>query len=252
MEQQPYFAVNNAWQVEPSERHLRRVAVRLVRLPLRFLSPTAGQAGAVALGFAALLAALTWSHRRHPALRTGLVFALPLLLAVTLVDLVRHSSQLEYVRYTYVAGPLVFVLLAMAVEGGRRIAHLLPAAALVMAVTTSLGTRGDARIWHDVAARLQQVPAARIVYVAGNAGPLWPHTNWLCVAHHAPELAVPIVLHVDPARPVPSELLPPGRPTWIVCGQADLPVESIVPGGRPVPERDFTLPGVGRATLVVP
>jgi hypothetical protein len=130
-QQRGNIALNNWWVVEDSPWHLRNTWLRAALLPMRFLnepllrSEPAAAAGAILFVLPLILA------RRRPELSLwwlwmGCVTALPLM-----ADLAEDMRQLDYLRYTIIAAPAAYALIALIGARARPwMRHALPAAAL--------------------------------------------------------------------------------------------------------------------------
>jgi hypothetical protein len=117
------------WMREPPQGHVRATLSRFLLLPARFLADPMPSARPAAM-FAAILYLVPWPLcRRNPVmLWCGLWLCIGTAL-VCLLDLFTGTQGLYYIRFTFVAAPAMYLLIA-ALPLRSFLKHLLPASAL--------------------------------------------------------------------------------------------------------------------------
>jgi hypothetical protein len=212
---------------------LKRTALRAALLPVRFFTEPMGDVtapaaiGAVAF---ALIVILAW--RRREMLLWALWLWLTVLPIVAL-DLSRKTQHLEFIRYTLLASPAVYALVAAALsDSSRRLRHLSPALALIacfLALPAAYSTwwKADWRRFAreiDAAAR----PSEPVIFWRGGAYALYPNDAYRNTSYYRRKPCGPIVLLTEPPAAAMIERIR-AWPSVLVIAPTD-DVEVAVPG----------------------
>lgn len=232
----------NPWQHEPmaAARHVILTLGRAAAIPVRQIAdPTsyAFQWPLIAGGVLFLAALVRW--RRTVLWMSWLCGTL---LFVTVLDLLRGTNQLTYLRYTSLSAPALFALVASigaALPGRSVLRHFIPAAACLFALILwpSVYGRFDEREepeWRALGQALGQHAQRDDVFIfASGAQARWYHEIlYLGAAHYDPEdFPRPIVRLLGPASPGLVDQLQ-GRSAWVISGPLDRPIEQLLPGAQ--------------------
>lgn len=253
--------INNMWQIEPAADHLSQTFWRLADLPVRFLkdffpetlSDPYWRSVLGALGLTAYLLPLCWLRRRRALLLWYLWFLCPVLMVFGL-DLIRHAKHLLFIRYTILAAPGLYALLAVASNRKPRwLGDAIPgAASLLCLVGLFRGTYGDNIEWPTLADYLEShaTPRDVIVYASAGRDDQYAGAMYLGVSYYAPELKTPIFLLTRPATPEQLTRLSRASTVWLLAGKPTIPYEMLLPGFRL--HEDAIFPLVGRLWRLSP
>src|SRR5439155_10798706 len=148
--------------------HAWRTLERFALLPVRyFTEPMSTSLAVAAIGAAAYLLALLLPRRRPQLSLWGLWLWLTIA-PLAVLDLVRGTKHLEFVRYTLLASPAMYALLAGALPASsgklRHLPPLLTALACAMALPAAYSTWWKAD-WRALAAVLDREARASDVIV---------------------------------------------------------------------------------------
>jgi uncharacterized membrane protein len=112
--------------------HLARTALRLALIPVRFFTEPMGNVIApAAVGAVAYFLAVVLVVRRRELLLWALWLWLTIL-PILALDLLRKTQHLEFIRYTLLASPALYALVAASLSDSRRkIRHLPPLLACI-------------------------------------------------------------------------------------------------------------------------
>jgi hypothetical protein len=227
---------------------------RLGLLPARFFSePTSASrvAAAVAGGVALLLAPLLAVRRRAGDLTLWALWLWLTILPPVALDVLRGTQHLSYIRYTLLASPALYAIVAAllfdrraeddqaadAPRGRRRrrwIRHLPPAlvalgCALALPVAYQAWWKAD---WRALGRAIDQHRAAGdvvIFYGRGVSGD--PNCNFLYTSFYRRPPYGPTVLMDRPADPALAQQLEAARGALIIAADGD-DLSSVIPGAR--------------------
>jgi hypothetical protein len=162
-QQRVNIAGNNWYIVEPSEGHLMQTLCRLLLVPMRCLyeprrsaEPLAACAGAVVYVLPFLML------RRQPRLLLWTLWLSASVGLVLAIDVAHSSRQLLFLRYTVLASPAVYTLVAALAQGlrPRWAGHLLPALAVVASLVALPDTFAETPVpkpdWRPLAAAIDR------------------------------------------------------------------------------------------------
>jgi len=265
-QQRTGVAVNNSWQIDNVPDHLWSTAQRIAVLPLRLLSETlAGRSPQTdnywpIAWIAAVLyvAPLLLLRRRPDLLLWYLIFIIPVCL-VAAVDLADDRRQTAIIRYTQMAGPGLYVLIAAAFsEAPARYRHLLPGV-MCLACFLTLFTAGaysedmDSRLLADAIGPDAQSGVPVVFASAGH--PDWYAGALYLMASHYTDIRGPIMLLSHPAPPDWEEALrsaPPSR-LWLVAGSKIDHPDQLLPGitFKDTPDTHLYLPNLAADVWIV-
>jgi uncharacterized membrane protein len=127
-------AGNNQYLVEPAEGHVALTWRRLMLLPLSFLNePMRGLSAAAVIGAILLLLLPPLAARRQRVMLLWWMWLIGSIGVVLAMDLARTSKQLDFIRYTVIAAPAVYAILAAIGVSAKSpwLRHAIPAAALL-------------------------------------------------------------------------------------------------------------------------
>jgi hypothetical protein len=232
----------NPWQHEPmpAARHAILTLGRAAAVPVRQIAePTSYAFQWPLVAGAALLIASLVLIRRSLLWSIWLCGTLGLVAAI---DLLRGTNQLAYLRYTSLAAPAIFALIAWigaSLPGRAVLQHLIPATACLFAgiLWPSAYDRFDEHDepeWRALGEVLRQHARDDDVFVfASGTQERWYHEIlYLGAAHYDPEaFPRPIVRLVGPATTTLADQLA-GRSAWVISGPLDRPIEQLLPGAQ--------------------
>jgi uncharacterized membrane protein len=190
---------------ETSPHHVWMTLYRLAETPAQLLNePPPGSRGLPALGLLLLPLAVLFMPVRREAVLWVLWFAGGVLPAA-FADLARNSMRLDITRYTIIAAPAVYALIAGVTSGLIPIArHWLPATALLScAVAVAAGTAynhagmPDWRRFGKALATLQR-PGDLVVIAATSKEDLMYSVLYTCGTHYGRPLKGPIMVLSGP------------------------------------------------------
>ncbi len=124
--------LNNDWLREAGSGHLRRTLLRVALLPSRMLAEPMKGSRWMAAGVAVIyvLPILLWRKRRDLWLWALIWWVTVAMLA--LLDAMRSTQQLQFLRYSVAASPAVYVLISALPAGQSRwLRHMVPLVALI-------------------------------------------------------------------------------------------------------------------------
>lgn len=245
-QQHSSVAANNSWQIDGSSKHVSMTVLRAAVLPLRLLSENLAvisldperYCALAPIAAIAYVAPLFLLRKRPHLLLWYLIFILPVCMVMA-IDLADHRLQTSIVRYTQLAGPGLYVLIAAAFAEARpRYRYLFPAVtglACLATISRVYSSDTDSQLLADA---LNADAHAGVPVVFASAGrPDWyAGALYLMVSHYA-DVRGPILLLTRPAPPGWDQWLPQQTTLrlWLVCG-------------RPIDRPDRLLPGVPTLT----
>jgi hypothetical protein len=155
---------------------------------------------------------------------------------ITVLDLIRSTRQLEFVRYFSLAAPAMAVLIAAATASLPTITrHALPSIiVLACAAMSSSAYVSEEPDWRDLGRAVDALsaPGEAIVFYPGVQPGWYREIFYLGAAHYSHTFPRPMVKLSHPAG---SELIAQfrGKSVLLVSGQLDQPPEIIMPGCKP-------------------
>jgi hypothetical protein len=213
--------------------HLLRTAQRLALLPARSLSDPPGPAVAVAYLGAIVFALPLLLRRRRPDLAVWGWWLAGAVAPALVFDLTREWKQLEYLRYTSLALPAFYVIVAAAVSaeafpGRRWFRHVVPAAAALscaLALPQTYATTQTPKPDFPHLARTLASHAAPgdvlVFYQRYDGG--YPLLWYLALSRYAPQ-AMPdkVVFLTGPPDERARDVLREARSVWVVCDPGEV------------------------------
>ena len=235
----------------PPMAHLRLTLGRMLALPVRQIAEPTNAALNWPLIVGALLivvAIVLLVRRRRAELLIWLIWLGGTLLAVMLLDLFRHTQQLAFPRYTSLAAPGIFAIVAIV----RPPKHVLPILAAIFALILypTAFVRDGEPDWRALGRAIDkhtQRDEPLIFYSGGQV--FWYHQIlFLGTSHYSHTWPRPIVrLTTTPADDALVASLPSQTP-WLVSGPLDRPIEQVIPGAQMLEQR--LLPNLALLTRV--
>jgi hypothetical protein len=221
------------WLNDPAPGHTARTFRRLALLPASFLNDPMSGAEAVA-SFGAVLFVLPFAfYRRRPE-----VFLWGCWLAATIVmpltsDLTKQWKQLDFLRYTSLAAPAVYVLLSTILSGKRGwLRHALPATALLsclISLPRAYSTTQTPKPDYRRLAALLSAHASRddviVIYAPPDHDPGDPGNWFLPLSRYATTLPQTAIFLVGPPDERERGLLNAAPAVWTLT----LPIFDIPP-----------------------
>jgi hypothetical protein len=241
------------WLVEQVSNHALVTSERFASLPWKHLLDDYGTLGSlpiVAVVVFIVPVALALSRKRPEMLLWVLWFA-GTAGFVAALDLARSTKHLLFLRYTSLAAPAIFVVIAaVAANFGGLVKHIVPATLVALAALSWRGAYvAEEPDWRQLGQVLDEhaAPGEAIVYYRGRYPQWYVEIFYLGTSHYSHEFPRPIVKLAGPASVELSRELP-GQSAWIVSGQLDRPIEEILPGFAPVEQ--YELPNLAIVTRV--
>ena len=254
-------AGTSGWLVERVRGHEWLVLERLAVAPLRLIADAPPNGWPAATG-AALLLLLTpmvvvLLLRRRPDLRLWALWLAAALLPLAVADLIGSTKMLFHLRYALFAAPAVYALIAAAVPANWSrgwTPHVLPAAALVLALATFRPYDTVRAPWPALGQLVDEEmsPATPMCFYSNGAdGSGWyAPTMLLGASHYSKTWPRPAVILTAPAddhllRALSARAEPAGGDVWLVCLSGETDPRTILPGAAI--RQDVVIPFVGRA-----
>jgi hypothetical protein len=221
------------WMTDAGPHHIALTLERAAALPLRFLADPMGTPAT--LSIAAVIYVLPWllCRRRPEMILTGL-WLIGCVGLATALDLFRGTQQLSWVKYTLLAAPAVYLMLASLIRGA--LGHLLPAAAVLFCVM-NLGQAYPGREvgYTSFAYDLNRLASPKqIVVLCGSGWGAW-YTGrlYMDLERYAKPMPPAVALLNAPLPPkLLADLADIARQTgglWFVCW-TNKPPEDLLPG----------------------
>lgn len=220
-----------SWLYDPSPHFLAMVFLRILLLPGRCLFDSKGAIQAASIILAIVFLVPLLARRRYPSAMFWWLWLVGTIAPVAAEDLIHHYKQLGLIRYTLLATPAVYVLLATAagwIRGPRWLTWIIPAAAAVACIAAI--PRQPHRPWDwrrlaDTIAASRQ--SGELICLVGpcDDGLWYPDGLYAPLAYYLHPMPSPVIMLFDPPAnsPIPAPLTtlpaPPGL--WaIVVGNS--------------------------------
>jgi hypothetical protein len=220
-----------AFLLERGPAHVLNTLARLVAVPAQSISPAtfmdaAGLPPVVAwVALPAFLLPLAWLRRRGDLL-VWYLWVAGVLLPLVALDLSRSSMHLAFPRYTLLAGPGVFAVIAAGcAKLNGALKHIPPAAVVVSCLAvlpTSLREPASKIDWQPIAsfaAESMQPGDPLIITAPADRAPQVA----LYVSHYLGPLNRPIAIITRPASPALEAELRSHSRVWVISNWAELP-----------------------------
>lgn len=224
----------NNWLWDPQPGRPWRAIKQALTVPAELIAPLDEQTAVLGYLGAALYVLPLALWRRRPELHLPYLWLIGSVGLILLMDVTRNSTHLIHLRYSFVASPAVFLLLAGLVRPIRVMRHALPALAALSCALPLRTHYTDAYVdWRWPAGALAEYarPGEAIVFVSDGGPPYQAYQSFIALSHYAGQLKGPVVIapnHPGPA--VIEELRRRGRTTWLVTGVGWVYPDQILPG----------------------
>ncbi len=241
-EQRVEFGVSatfNNWLHDPEPGRHWRAVLDMLQIPMQLITPLDEQtASLVYLGGALyVLPLVLWRKRPDLQLPALLLIGSVGLLAV--MDAARSSTHLALLRYSFVASPAVFLLLAGLLRPMGWPQHILPAVAALSCILPLRSHYEDTYVdWRWPAGHLgleRFVRPGDVIIFASEGGPDYQaYTAFFGLTHYLEELPGPIVIAPTTLEPsVVRQLRAMDRKIYLVTGVGYVDVANVLPGAKP-------------------
>ena len=231
--QRANFRADNAlvgWLHDPSTHPAATTAARLLLLPGRFIADASGGFKAASTILASLFVLPLLAGRRSPKVLLWWCWLVGTVAPVAALDWLQHDKHLAMIRYTLLASPAAYVLLATAQDWLpvmlRHVGRAVPAAALIagiVALPAHAYHPSWRPNWREMAARIStgRTAGEPVCCVGPCADGFWsPDGIYIELNEYLRPLNGPIVLFTDdPAHPSAangSTLLSPAPSAWAI------------------------------------
>ncbi len=224
-----FSADSVSWLYDPSSHFLRLTFARILLLPGRYLFDSKGPLQAASIVVAIVFLVPLLIRGRKSATMFWWLWLVGTILPVAAEDLIHHYKQLGLIRYTLLAAPAVYILLATVpqwITGPRWLGWTIPVAVAICciaAIPTQAyhpQSHGD---WRRLADTIQaNRQTGEIVCLVGpcDDGLWYPDGLYAPLAYYLHPMPTPVVMMFDPpsGKPMPKLLTdlpaPPG--IWAV------------------------------------
>ena len=259
--QRANIATNNWWVIDIYPHHTWRTFFSAALLPMRFLTEPLRRAETAA-SIAAILyiAPPLFLLNRNPQHRRRDLFIWWLWLISTVamvvtMDLVQGTRQTDFLRYTIVASPAIYAMLASVLSGlkPRWVAHAIPAAAVLTCLYGLPRAYAEPQTpkpdWRIPAALIaKEAKPTDIVLFFGSSPQDRGYTgfHYLALKYYAGD-KLPRTLLFIARRPTDEEMarLRAATGVWLLLPTDTTLPDNFLPGFRPGPEAHvWGLPGV--------
>ena len=228
-----------AFLVETGPAHFLHTAVRLVVQPALLLAPLPHP-----WRWVLLVGSVVWLYplifrRSRPELLPPFLWMAGTLAVVALLDLTRSTKHLEYPRYTLLAAPGAYLVIASLISTLPRrplIGHSIGAALTAGALATTLLTPREWRDFRALAAALDQRvnPGDVIVFASPDKPEDWaPAAIYLGYDHYSKGHDAPVLLLRGPLSAESTARLKQARILWLI-NESEKPPAQVLPGFHPV------------------
>jgi uncharacterized membrane protein len=185
-------------------RHLTRTLTRAALLPVRyFTEPSTDSIPPAMIGAVAFLLAILLALRRRDLLLWGLWLWLTIL-PIFVLDVARHTQHLDLLRYTLLASPALYAMVATATDRAkspwmRSLAPALITLACVAALPRAYEVWWKAD-WRGIAKVIDHNarPGDVVVFFRGDAYDDYPPAAYLHTSYYRQSKYGPVVLMHDP------------------------------------------------------
>ncbi|HTW94468.1 MAG TPA: hypothetical protein VMD30_06735, partial [Tepidisphaeraceae bacterium] len=204
---QPMFNGNwMYWFNDAGPGHVTRTFFRFAALPVRYLAePTPGSIKLVAAGSVLYLLPFL-VLRKRPQLLACALWLICGAGVVMMLDLFRQGKQLDFIKYTLLAAPAVYLMLPMLLKSP----HLLGALGVICAAVAIPAAQRDTVDWRPLAKRVATIPTDQPLMIDGTQwGDWYGPILFMAVQRYTPSLPRTIVIVRQPAL----------RPQWIARWQ---------------------------------
>lgn len=220
-----------AFLLERGSGHVLNTLVRLIAVPAQslapatFMSPAALPPAIAWLALPGFLVPLLWLRRR-PDVLVWYLWVAGVLVPILLLDLSRSSMHLAFPRYTLLAGPGIFAVIAAGYSTFKALwRQVVPAAvaiACLMVLPAALREPASKKDWQPIAsaaADSMQPADTLIVTAPPDRAPL----VYLYVSHYLGQMNRPVAIITRPVSPqLEAELRSQSR-LWVISAWAELP-----------------------------
>jgi hypothetical protein len=181
--------------------HVARTAMRTAALPVRyFTEPASNSQGFAMVGAAAFILAVMLAIQRPGEMLLWCLWLWLTIAPIVALDLVRRTQHLELTRYTLLASPAMYALIASALSSSRRalMRHLAPALVTLGCLGALSGAyaawwKADWRAFAQSMDRAAR-PGDVTVFYTGDAYAAYPHMAYLGTSYYRRTAWGPIVL----------------------------------------------------------
>jgi uncharacterized membrane protein len=222
----------SSWLKDTGPGRTGRLATNLFRLPVRYFTDTETfglPVTAIAIFGAALALLLPVGYVRRPDLRLWITLAVCPVAMVAFADARGSTVELSWLRYTLMAAPAVYVLVAAAVPRGRW--SFAPTAVAAMAALSSVQTAyvPSWKIDFSSPAALIARNYAGDALVISGPSPVQSSIAFAAFQHYLPAVPDPSMILTKPMPPALVNRLR-GRHVFVVWQWQDRAVRDLIPG----------------------
>ncbi len=216
----------NSWLHDPEPGRWLRAIGDALAVPAKLLAPVGEHAPSFAILGAFLLMAGILLFRQRPEIQLPLAWICGTIGLILLMDTSRSSLHLLFGRYTLIAGPGVYLLLALLVDH-RVYRHILPAAGLAFCMwglpsvyaNTHESWRSGNDSWRAPAAWVTQraSPEDLLFFSCEGGSSFDAHIGLLGFSHYAGDLPNPVVVAVrTPDEALLAQVRRRGGRIWLI------------------------------------
>jgi hypothetical protein len=229
-------ATENNWLWDPYPLRGLRALRQAMLVPAQLICPLDEETEILSYLGAALFVLPLALWRRRPELQLPGLWLLSSVGMLVVLDATRSSLHLNHLRYSFIASPAVYLLLAGLAQNIRVVGHLLPALAALSCALPLRTHYGDAYVdwrWPAQGIREYVRPGDVMVFSSEGGPPYQAYQSFIVLSHYAGQLQGPVV--IAPQRPDPAvveQLRHLGRTTWLVTGVGWVEAEEILPGAK--------------------
>jgi hypothetical protein len=232
------------------DRHVELTARRIIGLPGEYLlgepvadkifrqqTPIDELLTILLLALAVLTLIIPWARlRSRPELLLWMLWIAGTIGLVAAADLVRGTTMTGYIRYTLLAAPCIYVLIAACNWPQRELfRNGLARAVIVGLLILTVYRRHDPpepkENWRDAAARLDSLAAKNDLIIFYNQDP-WvaPGMWYMCLHYYSPQSTRPWLLLRDQPDQLLREQINAQNSLWLVTLNAPATAEFLLPG----------------------
>jgi hypothetical protein len=257
--QRASLGTGDDWLAVSEPNHPLRTLQRLAILPMLMLFNPQRNASPLIYASAVVLLIPLWFVSRRPKMLIWVLWFWATVAAMTVLELVRSTRHLEFLRYTLLAAPALYVMLADLVPGTSRLFVLLRSIVPpVVAVCCALSLPATYYPWksdyRQVARFLDQRISAGepVIFSTSGTSPDYGASFFMGVAHYARSYPWPIVIAERELPAATIDQLRAADAVWVVAPMNGRRAADLLAGAPGDPTSFLFVPGLGTCERVFP
>jgi hypothetical protein len=255
------IADQNQWLIDSDPGHALKTLQRYAILPLQLLAEPMKDSRSIAMVSAVVYALPLLLLRRRPEILLGCIWLLATIGFIAALDLARSTSQVNFIRYSLLAGPGLCLVLTAALGDRRQwwMRYALPALCAFYCFVSLDAAYPEKHNWRGMGNYIARSsrPGDVSIFACTPMRAGWeeePGVLYLCTSHAlGGRMPGPVVL-LDEADALTSELLDENRGAprvWVLTGFGMVGPERWMPGSKVVRGSPYMFPEIGGSLVRV-